>query len=58
MKESERPKDISLLTLYHHYPQFQEDTEILLKNEVIKPESLYRYKWNYSLTSLSEYFSA
>jgi hypothetical protein len=57
MKELERIKNASRLFLY--YPQFREDIEVLFENEVMtfeSDESEGCYKWNYSLTSLGEYF--
>ena len=37
------------------FPQFQEDIEILWQNKIITAENN-KLKWNYSLTSLGEYF--
>jgi glycyl-tRNA synthetase (class II) len=37
------------------FPQFREDFEILWQNKIITVEND-RFKWNYSLTSLGEYF--
>jgi len=48
---------ISLLRAMDMFPQFEDDFKILWQNKIIELEDGF-FKWNYSLTSLAEYFKS
>jgi len=48
---------ISLLRAMDMFPQFEDDFKILWQNKIIELEDGF-FKWNYSPTSLAEYFKS
>jgi hypothetical protein len=52
-------KDLAAIEIcFIWYPQFLEDFEMLLERKIMTRESRDKYHWNYSKTSLAEYFNS
>jgi hypothetical protein len=50
--------DINENYLFFYYPQFPEDIGALIERKIMTRISKNNYMWNYSLTSLGEYFKS
>jgi len=55
-EEEEFDPNFAVFECFHHFPEFYDDFEVLMREGYIKETSFGNYKWLKSKTSLAEYF--